>query len=267
VGVEVAEQRKLLRVTGDRTASHRAGRAPVFTDPVPFATMPIRYERAYGGQDHASRPDAPFHYPRNPLGCGIAVRNVREAVEGLRLPNLEDPEDALTPERLVLETEGHWNEQPLSQGLGWFQKTWYPRCSFVGAMPSHVDSDAVMREERLGLVPSGQIALARRFRLPSFDVRFNNGASIGLAVQDLRPGSRIRLAHVDPEPLLSFHLPQAWPRIALDIGQGPQEVPAALHTVLIEVEPRRVNLIWRGALPYPGSAFLPSVTRLQAEAV
>src|SRR5262249_60131195 len=38
VGIEVAGFRKLLRVTGDRVAEHRAGAAPVVSDPVPFTT-------------------------------------------------------------------------------------------------------------------------------------------------------------------------------------------------------------------------------------
>ena len=265
VGVEVAGRRKLLRVTGDRITEYRPGALPSISDPVPFTTMPIRYERAYGGKDLRSRPDAPFYYPRNPLGRGAALYNIREAVEGLRLPNIEDPDDLLTPERIVLEDERNWNNQPLPQGFGWFQKTWYPRCSFVGAAPSYVASDEIMREEELDLVPSGQIALARGFRLPSFDVRFNNGASLGLAVRSLAPGALIRLARLTPEGLLSFTLPGDWPAIMLDIGLGENSLPVALHTVSVQVEQRRVDLIWRGAHPYPGYDWLPEMRQLRAE--
>lgn len=265
VGVEIGGHRKLLRVTGDRFAHHRPGRDPGFTDPEPFMTMPIRYERAYGGIDARSSPERPFHYPRNPLGCGVALRNLPEAVEGLPLPNIEDPEDRLTPERLILGEEARWNGQPLPQGFGWFQKTWYPRCSFVGAMPGHVDARTVMREEGLGLVPPGQIGLARRFQLPSFDLRFNNGASLGLVLTDLGPGTRIRLARLTPQPFLTFALPDDWPQIGLDIGQGVRGLEVALHTVLIDVGARCAHLVWRGAQAYPGASWLPLMQRLQAE--
>lgn len=265
VGVEIGGYRKLLRVTGDRFARHRSGRGPDVTDPEPFTTMPIRYERAYGGIDARSRPEAPFFYPRNPIGRGVALHNLPEAVEGLPLPNIEDPEDCLTPDRLIIGEEGRWNGQPLPQGLGWYQKTWYPRCSFVGAMPGHVDAGTVMREEELGLVPPGQIGLARRFQLPSFDVRFNNGGSLGLVLTDVTPGMRIRLARLTPEPFLAFDLPDEWPQIGLDIGQGVHGLEVALHSVVIDVEARRVQLVWRGAQAYPGAAWLPRMTRLQAE--
>jgi len=118
IGIDVAGAQKLLRVTGDRIVHYRPGMVPIVTDPTPFTMMPVRYELAYGGIDAVSRPDKPFHYPRNPLGRGLAVLNVREAVEGLRLPNIEGPDDLLTPERIVLEDESTWNRQPLAQGLG-----------------------------------------------------------------------------------------------------------------------------------------------------
>jgi hypothetical protein len=264
-GVEVAGQQKLLRVTGDRMASHRTGASPIVSEPASFLTMPIRYELAYGGRDTKSRPGKPFHYPRNPLGRGVAVLNVHEAIEGLRMPNIEGPDDLLTADRIVLEDESAWNRQPLSQGFGWFQKTWYPRCSFVGAIPGHVGSSETMQEEALGLVPRDQIALARQYRLPSFDVRFNNGASLGLIVPELQPEALIRLARLTPDGLLSFVLPDAWPSIMLDIGLGENVLPTTLHTVAVDVEERRVDLIWRGAHPYPGPDWLPEMRRLRCE--
>jgi hypothetical protein len=50
-GVEVARQQKLLRVTGDRVASHRTAVSPIVSEPASFLTMPVRYELAYGGRE------------------------------------------------------------------------------------------------------------------------------------------------------------------------------------------------------------------------
>ena len=133
VGVQVGGQRKILPVTGDRRCSYREGAAPVFTDPEPFTEMEIRYDRAYGGRDEKSMPDIPFMYPRNFMGVGVVLRNVKEAVEGLPLPNIEDPQDLLTPERLFIEEPDRWHLQPLPQGFGWRQRTWYPRCGACSA--------------------------------------------------------------------------------------------------------------------------------------
>ncbi len=121
-----------------------------------------------------------FAYPRNPVGRGLVLQDPADRT--VQLPNFEDPNDLLTPERLILGDVKRWSRQPLPQGLGWFAKTWYPRMSFVGVIPGFVDADEIMPEEALGLVPRNQIALGRQFRLPSFDVRFNNGASPGLAL-------------------------------------------------------------------------------------
>jgi hypothetical protein len=75
----------------------------------------------------------------------------------------------------------------------------------------------------------------------------------------------IRLARLTPDGLLSFVLPDAWPSIMLDIGLGENVLPTTLHTVAVDVEERRVDLIWRGAHPYPGPDWLPEMRRLRCE--
>lgn len=265
VGVKVGDSRKVIRVFGDRRCVYQPGRAPVVTDPVPFAEMEIRYDRAYGGQDACSNPALPFYYPRNQRGTGVAVTNIRAVVDGLPLPNLEDPADLLTPERIVFGETERWVHQPLPQGLGWFQRTWYPRCSFVGSVPGSMDPDTVLHEERLGLVPQGQLALARQFRLPSFDVRFNSGASPGLAVPFLRGGEVVQLVGLAAAGELRFQLPAEAPRMSLDIGLGVQELPVVLHTVCVRMEDMQVDLVWRGAHAYPGVDWLPEMKRMIAE--
>lgn len=263
--VDVAGRRKAIRVVGDRRCVYRAGLAPEFTDPEPFTTMPIRYDLAYGGTDAASDPALPFSYPRNHRGRGLAVRNVPKAVDGLALPNFEDPAHPLTPERVVLGEPAAWVDAPMPQGFGWMQRTWYPRCSFVGAVPGLLDPDTVMPEERLGLVPPRQIALARQFRLPSYDVRFNSGASAGMAFPFLTGGELVSLWNLTPDGALHFVLPSDVPRMALDIGAGAQELAPVLHTVCVRVEDAQVDLVWRGALSYPGVDWLPEMRRLVAE--
>ncbi len=264
VTIEVAGQRKVVRVLGDRRCNFRENRAPTFTDPEKFTEMEMRYERAYGGKDLRSNPQLPFFYPRNHKGTGVAVKNVKDVVEGLVLPNLEDPQDLLTPERVIIQEPERWNAQPLPQGIGWFQPTWYPRCSFVGAMPAYVGPDDVMREEKLGIVPKGQIALARQLKLPGYDVRFNSGASLGLVVPFLKGNETLRLSNLSPEGELAFSLPGERPRITLDIGQGEQELAPVMHTLCLHMDAMQADIIWRGALPYPGIDWIPQMKTLVA---
>jgi hypothetical protein len=265
VSIEVAEHRKTVRVSGDRHCLYRRNSVPAFTEPELFTEMPIQYERAYGGKDVKSNPEEPFYYPRNYLGVGIVMTNSQEAIGGLPLPNIEDPTDLLTPERIVLGKPERWNEQPLPDGLGWFQRTWYPRCSFVGAVPSYVGVDTVMREEKFGLVPKGQIALSRQFKLPSFDVRFNNGASRGLILPHLSGEETFRLTHLSPDGSLTFQLPGEIPSMMLDIGLGENKLEPILDTVCVRMEDMQVDLIWRGTRVHPGPDWLPEMKKMVAE--
>ncbi len=263
-GVQIGTMRKVIAVSGDRTAAFRPGRLPMFSDPRPFVRLPLVYERAYGGTDRHSLPDIAFIYPRNPVGTGVVVANVPAAIDGLPLPNFEPPDDLLTPERLVMGEPKAWNWQPLPQGLGWSGKTWYRRCSFVGVLPPFVEATESMREEALGIVPRGQIALGRQFRLPSFDVRFNSGASLGLALPYLSGTETVRLVRLSREGDLSIRLPGERPEIIADIGAGEERPAVVLHSVILQPEVRQLELIWRGSLDYPGPEWLPHMRRLHA---
>jgi hypothetical protein len=265
VGVKFGEHKKVLRVTGDRRCQWRDGAAPAFTDPEPFATMPIRYDLAYGGRDETSDPNLPFFYPRNDKGRGVALRNVKAAVQDLPLPNIEDPADLLTPERVVIEDARRWPEQPLPQGLGWRQRTWYPRCALVGAWPPFLDAGTVTAEERMGLLPANHVSLAKQMRLPPFLERFANGASLGLILEDVAGNEPVALRGLTPDGVLDFQLPGDAPAMALDLGQGELALKAKIHTISIRPDELALEIVWHGALPFGPYAKLGSLTRLQAD--
>ena len=262
VSVDVAARRKTVCVTGDRHCIYQPKASPGFSEPIPFTEMPIQYDRAYGGRDSLSNADEPFYYPRNDLGLGVVLKNLKESVDGLPLPNIEDPDDLLRSDRVIIEDPNRWSGQPLPDGLGWFQRTWYPRSSFTGAYPAYVDIDSALREEFLGLIPKGQIASFRQFKLPSFDVRFHSGASRGLVLPFLSGTEKFRLTNLTPDGSLEFQLPGETPSLILDIGLGENELQPFLHTVCVRLEEMQVDLIWRGAHPYPGWAWLPEMTKM-----
>jgi hypothetical protein len=263
--VQVGERIKSIAVYGDRQCHFRQNSPPVFSDPKPFVNMEIRYDRAYGGYDELSLPDIPFYYPRNTMGVGVALRNTKEVVQGLALPNLEDPDNLLSPERVIIEDPQNWPDQPLPQGLGWFQRTWYPRCSLLGAYPAHVDVGTATPEERMGLLPRDHIALAKQFKLPTFMARFNNGASMGMLFSSLVGDERFCLRGLTPDGLLEFQLPGERPVIVLDIGRGEKQLLARLDTVSIRPDDLEVDMIWRGAYVYEGYSWWPKMQRFYAE--
>ena len=95
------------------------------------------------------------------------------------------------------------------------------------------------------------------YGLPDMDFRFFNGASSGLVVPFLSGTETVALLNLDPSGEIQFQLPGERPTIGLDIGEGVQEPPVFLHTVLIRLEERQVDLVWRGAVAYPGPDWLP----------
>lgn len=265
--VAIGAVRKTIRIFGDRRCVFRPGLNPRVTDPEPVVDREMRYELAYGGIDLKSDPPSIAMYPRNPLGRGYALRNISASIEGLPLPNFEDPTDLLVPERIVVGEPDRWPAQPLPQGFGWFPKIAYPRCSFVGSIPAFLAPGTTMKEEALGLIPPNQIALAKRFRLPSYDVRFNRGASFGLALSFLEGGETVRLTNLSPDGALAFTLPREKPQLALDIGRGPTALAAVMHTACVRVEEGKLEIVWRGSMGYPGIDWLPEMKKLIPEVV
>jgi hypothetical protein len=265
VSVQVGEQKKSLVVTGHRNCLFRGTQSPAFTEPTPFSEMELRYDRAYGGRDEKSIAEIPFFYPRNDMGKGVVMRNVREAVEGLALPNIEDPQDLLTADRLFIEKPERWHLQPLPQGFGWRQRTWYPRAALLGSYPVFTDPGTVTAEERMGLLPKNHITLAKQSKLWPFEARFNNGASFGMMFSGFAGGGEIKLEGLTPEGSLSFVVPAEIPSMGLDIGSGMNPLKSEIHTVSVRPDDAEVDLIWRGSQTYEGYAWLPKMKRLQAE--
>jgi hypothetical protein len=259
----VGQFRKDILVIGDRVCRYREGYDPAFTDPQPFTAMEIRYEHAYGGVDIYSDPKMACVYPRNHLGRGFVIGKTKKAIENLALPNIEDPKDLLTPKRLCAGHFMHWERQPMPQGLGWFSKFWRPRASMAGVMPADRAIEQEMRKVYAAAVPPAQRKMYEEATLPAMDFRFFNGASPGLAVPFLAGDENVGSINLAPEGKLSFQLPGERPRIGLDIGMGIQEPPVVLHTVMIRMEDRQVDLVWRAATLYPGPDWLPEMKKME----
>jgi hypothetical protein len=261
--VQVNTTKKDILVIGDRVCRFRDGGTPTFTDPEPLTSMEVRYERAYGGMDIYSDPKLPCPYGRNPLGRGFVIANTKRAVDNLELPNLEDPGDLLTPERLCLGHFMYWERQPMPQGFGWFPKHWRPRGERAGVMPADRAVEQELRRAYALVVPADQREMYAKTGLPDMDFRFFNGASPGLALPFLSGGEWVQLTNLTPDGELHFQLPGDRPKIGLDIGQGVQEPAVVLHTVMIRADDGQVDLVWRAAVPYPGPDWLPQMRKME----
>lgn len=258
----VADFVKSIAVVGDRVARYADGGTPVFTEPKPFTTMELRYERAYGGTDVYSDPKVPYPYPRNPLGRGFAVRNTARVVDNLALPNLEDPAFPVTPETLCLDDFAVWESRPVPAALGWVRKTWLPRALLAGIMPADRPVEQELRQAYAKLLPADQRGPYLTHGIRDMDFAFFNGASPGLVRPHLVGGEWIGTENLSRHGRLDFQLPGEAPRIGLDIGEGVQEPTVVLQTVMIRMDEGRVDLVWRGAVPYRGPDWLPEMRKM-----
>jgi hypothetical protein len=263
VSVSVGQVTKRIKVLGNRTCAWLPDGRVLFSEPEPFTEMEIRYERAYGGVDLVSfGADAPMMYPRNHLGKGFVVRNTRQAVEGLDLPNLEDPSHLLTPGNLITGQMEGWQKQPMPQGFGWFGKLWYPRCSFAGVLPAYMSLYEQIQEAVLGIVPRDQVEQFKKFKMPMLDFKFFSGASPGLALPFLQGDETIRLVNLDPSAVVELKLPGSRPKIGIDLGEGCEFPDVVLQTVCILKEQNRMYQVWRGAIGYPGPEKFEAIKRM-----
>ncbi len=254
--LEIEQVNKIVRISGDRLCNYRPGGDPIFGDPRPFSTMPLRYERAYGGVDIYSHPLCPYACPRNRLGRGFAVTNTKATIEGLELPNLEDPKDLLTPARLCVGKIENWPKQPVPTGFGWYPRYGHPRAGWAGILPGDKPAEQMMRMAYAQILPEPARATYLANPLPVVDFRYFSGASVGLSLPDLHGDEAISLTNLTPEGSSLFLLPGDRPRISLNIGEGAKTERVVLQTVQLRTDDGEVDLVWRAAFSYPGPDWL-----------
>jgi hypothetical protein len=224
--------------------------------------MDLRYELAYGGTDVFSDLKIPYPYPRNPLGRGFVVKNTPKSLDELPLPNLEDPGRPISATDLCLDDYAQWETRPMPAGFGWFPKVWRPRALLAGVMPLDRAVEQELRQAYAQLVPADQREAYVKNGFRDMDFTFFNGASEGLALPFLQGGETILTENLHPDGRVSFQLPTDTPTIGLDIGEGVQEPPVVLHTVMIHMDEGEADLVWRGAVVYQGPDWLPQMRKM-----
>jgi hypothetical protein len=178
-----------------------------------------------------------------------------EAVEGLELPNLEDPSDLLTPSRLALRDPLLWTTMPLPWCTDWKSLGAFPRTAFYGVTVPFSAAVDDLPEVKRGYVPRGVI---QKGIFPGMSLlRMANAASLGLELPlftgDTASTVEFRLTNLHPrESDFRFRLPPSGPSIQVD-GRGGHGALVAtepvIHHVVIEPDADRVSVVWRGATP------------------
>lgn len=247
-------------VQGERRVIYGGSGNIRFTRPEPFDAIDLGYANAYGGFDPTVPVPPvrhvidllerdPGEYPRNPSGKGYVVFENRERLDGLELPNVENPEQALTPEQLVVGDPDAWWRQPLPWSCDWFPKLWYPRGAHYRALPRGLpEDDSLLEEVRRGWLEPGH---ARRLAAASLadplDGRFADAASPALVLPFLRGSEAIELTGMTPNGTLVVQLPGDRPRIQVRAFGAVHELGPVPHRVLISTEEMGVYVVWHAA--------------------
>lgn len=217
VGCRVGPVVKRLRVTGDRV--WRRGRPSA---PSPFVTMPICYERAYGGVDPGSRDSPqPQWDERNPIGTGYVLKD--SSAEGLRLPNIEYADQLVRT----------CSDRPAPAGFGPLGVHWQPRRGLAGTY------DERWMRECQPLLP-----------LDFDDRHYQCAPADQQAPQFLSGGEPVALVNLAPQSEIRFALPRVLLGFETFFSDGTRvlhERPR-LHTVILEPLAMRVALVWHSAL-------------------
>lgn len=269
VGLPLRDYVKRVLVLGDRRCSIGPGGDLRFSRPEPFERMPLCWTRAYGGMGPYEGDPPPCEsvldlyrqlafpgcsYPRNPIGRGWALRSQRARLDGLALPNLEDPSCRLTPAHAFPSSAEEWHRQPIPASFGWVDAGWFPRCAFAGAAPVP-DAPAAVREVHDGYLPQDW---KQRRSAEQIVPRFFNGASPGLSVPYLRSGEPLELRGLDPSGCMVFRMPPP-PACTFAAGGTVLSVEWVAHTALVLADERVLAVTWCARTPLPRRARPPAL--------
>jgi hypothetical protein len=221
VELRVAEVSKSVRVFGERRwTGRRLGAA--FTPPERFETMPLVYERAFGGTHVDEGSGKVYYEPRNPIGRGYSGGRGLGDLRDRPLPNLEDPARPVRGPR----------SKSAPSGFGFIAPSWEPRRRRAGTY------DDTWQRTRAPFLPR------------DFQPLFFNAAHPDLVCPEhLRGGEPVMATNAWSQGPLAFTLPVCDFDLGISIRGETTRPEVALETVLIEPDASRLCLVWRAAVP------------------
>ena len=213
VGVQVGDLRKRLIVSGDRFWEF--GRMP--SPPKPFETMPIRYERSFGGTTAGPNASADL---RNTVGVGFEGAISSSPEVSTEVANIEYPDQRISSSKSL----------PSPAGFGPLCRYWIPRSEFAGTY-----GEKWLREE-YPLLPA------------DFDVRFFECAPRDQQLPAIEGGELVTLTNMTPEGVWTFRLPRLMVPVRLLYADRTGATELRVDTLLIEPDARTFTLTARAKL-------------------
>ncbi|MDC9593898.1 DUF2169 family type VI secretion system accessory protein [Xenorhabdus sp. IM139775] len=252
---------KTLTITGEREFIRDAGGHWQLTDPKPFATLPLDYRYAFGGEckiqaddkagaqlkesdrltpeqrqqhpDGEKDPVAHATCETNPLGMGFVTPWYANAKQLTRYPapRITRPDAPFTAQHFSAQLAGTLSPdtpacQP--QGMGLVGRAWLPRRQLAGTY------DADWLAHRHPYLPK------------DFDFGYWNGAPVDQQIDWPETNIAITLSGLTPDGDLHVTLPGHRPFILLRMQNGILlPVPMRMDTLIIDSEARTLHMTGR----------------------
>ncbi len=219
--VMVAERQKVIRVFGDRWFIKGFGGLSI-TEPEPFESLPIVYERAFGGTHIIDEEKGKIKgEERNPIGIGFKGKHSASELDRQPVPNLEDP---ARPFKGV-------SNSGLPVCYGFIAPNWMPRLQYAGTY------DETWQKNRMPYLPE------------DFDMRFFSAACSELTFDRyLEGGEPVELHNVSPQGLIKFNLPVCKFNVSVQIKGKTEKLDMKCETVLFEPDENRFSMVWRDSI-------------------
>ena len=221
VALELGGKKKVAVVYGDRRWIRTAGSlAP--SSPALFDSVPLTFDRAFGGIDDSKGPGAGKAERRNLCGVGFHPNRPQAEVEALPVPNLQRPGEPISSPRQRL--------TPI--GFGCIGRAWTPRVDHAGTY--------------------GQAWLdnVAPFLPPDFDERYYQCAPLDQQLPRLAGGEVIRCVHMNEEhPVVSYVVPSGGVPVGFEFVDERRRANGVLDTVILQPHLRLAHLIWRASTP------------------
>lgn len=216
VVAEVGHLNKTLKVFGDRNWE-----GSIMTSPIPFTSMPLIYERAFGGDGESFMQNDHSPIDKNPAGVGYHANTVQNE-QVLPLPNIEDPASLISD----------ISDQPEPAGFGFIAPHWAPRRYYSGTY------DEQWKRTRAPYLPE------------DFDPRFFNCASKELIADAyLSGGEPIYVAGMNHQGPWQALVPKVGLSCRVKIGSNITQLPFNLETLILEPNHNTLSVVWRASMP------------------
>ena len=214
---------KRAKVTGDRMwDSTLSGIRP--SDPQPFSSMPIIWERAFGGSDLSQkRANKNGSEMRNLVGVGFHLNSDEKTIVGTPLPNIEKLDTLMRS----------WSDKTEPLGFGPLGRGWQPRISFAGTY------DQQWMDETLPFLPI------------DFDNRYYQSAPLDQQLPILKAKETFYCLNMSTDGRFVANLPFFEVPVRFLFDDQTESLNAAPDTLILEPQAERMILIGRVGVPLP----------------